>query len=167
VREPHSLDLEGDLLERLLGEMVQSEKSASEHTRKEAERLGAGEGPANALLAVAEHADRSLPRFEAFCEVGASRVGEAIGSAFCAIRDALADRVMSAEKSYRGTVLGIHHGIGCAVLTRAVAGTRRRMEVVEFCDRWLDERRPLADACEHQIPWFATHVQVAEERGRG
>jgi hypothetical protein len=166
MREPHTLDVEGDLLGRLLAEMAQSEKSASEHARKEAARLGEAEAPAKAMLAIAEHAERSLPVLEAFCENGTRQVSEAIGSAFSVIRDALTDRVVSAEKSYRGSVLGVHHGIGCAVLARAVAGTRRRMEVVDFCDRWLDERRALADACEHQIPWFATHVAVAEDRAR-
>ena len=41
MRTEHSLDDEGDLLERLRAEMLQTEQSASEHPRKEAEGLGA------------------------------------------------------------------------------------------------------------------------------
>ncbi|HEU4430960.1 MAG TPA: hypothetical protein VFT98_19530 [Myxococcota bacterium] len=160
----HTIDEEGDLLERLLAEMLQTEQSASEHPRKEAERLGAEQPPAAALLAVADHAERGLPELRAFCAATPSRLGEMIGGTFSAVRDAVTDRFLGAEKSYRGTLLGLQHGIGCAVLTRAVAGTRRRTEVVEFCDRWLDERRPLVDACERQIPWFATHVEQATDR---
>jgi hypothetical protein len=165
MRAEHSLDDQGDLLERLLAEMLQTEQSASEHPRKEAEALGADQPPAAAMLAIAEHAERCLPELRAFCAASPSRIGEAIGSAFSAIRDAVTDRLMSIEKSYRGTLLGLHHGIGCAVLMRAVAGTRRQMEIVDFCDRWLDQRRPLVDACERQIPWFATHVHEATEKG--
>jgi len=162
----HQIDEKGDFLERLLTEMLQPEQSASEHPRKEAERLGAEQPPALALLAVAEHAQRWLPELRGLCAKPPTRLGEAIGSTFSAVRDAVTDRFLSHEKSYRGTLLGLQHGIGCAVLTRAVAGTRRRLEVVSHCDRWLDERRPLVDACERQLPWFATHVELASERVR-
>jgi hypothetical protein len=152
-----------ELLERLLAEMLQTETSAAEHARKEAERIGEGEPPALALLAAATHAERALPQLRAL-RGGSASVGEAIGHVFSALRDAASDRVMRDEKSYRATLLGLHHGVGCGVMTRAVAGTLRRTDIASFCDRWLDERRPLVDDCERQIPWFASHSEGVRER---
>jgi hypothetical protein len=159
VSPRRTIDRSGDLLERLLAEMLQTEISASEHPRKEAERLGPDAPPAAALRAVADHADRCLPELRSFRSGAAAPLAEKIGSALSKLRDGFADRLMQEEKSYRSTLLGLHHGIGCALLTRAVAGTRHRLEVVAWCDRWLGERRPLVDACERAIPWFATHVE--------
>ena len=45
------------LLKRLFGELVQAERSAMKHPRREADRLGAGP-PAQALAAVSEHAEQ-------------------------------------------------------------------------------------------------------------
>jgi hypothetical protein len=155
-----SLDHDGELLDRLLTEMLQTERSAVEHTLKEADRLGQA-SPAAPLRAVYDHAALGLPQLKALARDEGHSVGETLGQALSSLRDGLIDRLVTEEKSYRGTLLGLHHGIGCAILTRAVAGTVHRFDLVEYFDRWLAERRPLVDRCEREIPWFATHVDVA------
>jgi hypothetical protein len=81
------------------------------------------------------------------------------------LRRAVFDRMMSREKSYRATLLGMHHGVDCALLTRAAAGVCGRADITSFLTEWLDERRPLVEDCTHQLAWFATHPEIA--RGRG
>src|SRR5689334_1449860 len=101
------------LYDKLCRELAQSEQSASTHPRREAKRLG-DTAPAHALLAIATHADELRPRFAALMakrQPKGMRVGRAFGRAFSAIRQAFADRLIDAERSYRGTLLGLHHGI--------------------------------------------------------
>lgn len=152
------------LLAALLTEMAQTEKSAVEHPRKEAARIGAGEPPARALLAVAEHAQKRLAELERFAGPRRSRIGEAIGTTFSALRRAIADRLLSKEKSYRGTLIGLQHGVDCALLTRAVASACRQRELVDFLGDWLEERQPLVARCRRQVTWFASHPELARER---
>jgi hypothetical protein len=154
------------LLEALLVEMVQTEKSAMEHPRKEAARLGPGEPPARAFLAVAEHADDRLAQLERFAAPPRSRVGEAIGRTFSVLRSAIADRLLSKEKSYRGTLIGLQHGVDCALLTRSVASACRRRDLVDFLTDWLDERQPLLARCRRELTWFASHAELATERAQ-
>jgi hypothetical protein len=155
---------EADLLDALLIEMAQTERSAKEHPRKEANRLGVDEPPARALLAVADHAERRLPELERLVGSTRSSIGEAIGNTFSVLREALADRLVSKEKSYRGTLIGLHHGVDCALLTRAVASVCERPELVRLLTVWLEEREPLVARCQREVEWFAAHADVARER---
>jgi hypothetical protein len=154
---------EDELLDTLLTEMAQTERSAVEHPRKEAARFAGGAPPVLALLAVADHAERALVEIERFPD-GSSGLGEAIGRTFSAVRDAVADRLVSREKSYRGTLLGLQHGVDCALLVRAVADAGGRADVVAFLDRWLAERQPLVAACRGALEWFAHNPDLALER---
>jgi hypothetical protein len=155
---------ETELLQHLLTEMVQTEESAREHPRKEAARFVAGDPPAVAMLAVAEHAERALPALERLTGPPSRGLGKAIGSTFSAVRDLLGDRLISREKSYRGTLLGLHHGIDCALLTQAVAWACGRTDVVAFCTDWVDQRRPLVARCQREMTWFAAHPDLAAQK---
>lgn len=152
------------LLKSLLLEMAQTERSAKEHPRKEADRLGLDEPPARALFAVADHAERVLPDLARLVGSRRARIGEAIGKVFSILRQTLGDKLVSKEKSYRGTLLGLHHGIDCALLTRAVASACQRTDLVEFLTTWLEEREPLVAECQREVRWFASHADLACER---
>jgi hypothetical protein len=153
-----------ELLEALLTEMLQTEQSALEHARKEASRLQPDAGPAQALRAVSDHAAHALRELERLADRRERGVGRTIGSSFSAIRDRVLDRLVSREKSYRGTLLGLHHGIDCAVLTQAVAQACGRSDVAAFLTGWLEERRDLVHACQRQLAWFASHPTLAMDR---
>jgi hypothetical protein len=157
---------EEQLLARLFVEMFQTEKSAVEHPPKEAARLGSGT-PGRALLATARHAERALAALTALAEregFERRKFGMAIGKTFSVMRSLLADRLLSQEKSYRGTVLGLQHGLDCAALTAAVAHASGRNEVAKFFERWLEERRPLVAECQRQAAWFAQHSAFAMKK---
>jgi hypothetical protein len=158
---------EEQLLARLFVEMFQTEKSAVEHPPKEAARLGSGTPPGRALLATARHAERALAALTALAEregFERRKFGMAIGKTFSVMRSLLADRLLSQEKSYRGTVLGLQHGLDCAALTAAVAHASGRNEVAKFFERWLEERRPLVAECQRQAAWFAQHSAFAMKK---
>jgi hypothetical protein len=152
------------LLHGLLTEMAQTEQSAVAHPRKEAARLDRGATPALAMLAVAGHAERVLVEVERLG--GRPRLGKLLGTMLSTVRDAISDRMISRELSYRGTLIGLQHGLDCAVLTKAAAGACGRTDVVDFCERWLEERRPLVSECREAVTWFADHPALALQRAR-
>jgi hypothetical protein len=154
-------DLE-KLYSKLCRELAQSEQSASVHPRREAKRLG-DTPPAHALLAIANHADELRPRFEALMskrQPKGIKIGRAFGRAFSVIRHAFADRLIDAERSYRGTLLGLQHGIGVTRLLREVSLRAHDTHLVKFCDELLVERGGLIEGVEQALGWFA------EEPGR-
>jgi hypothetical protein len=152
------------LLRALLVEMVQTEQSARKHPRREAARIEPGAPPGEAMLAVAHHADRALPELERLCEGWQRRLGRMFGNLLSVVREYLIDRIVSHEKSYRGTLAGMHHGIDCATLTQAVAERCGRADVAEVCRRWLAERRPIVEECVRQLVWFASRPALARVR---
>jgi hypothetical protein len=133
--------IDENLIENLLMEMAQTERSSTLHPRREAERLGTGATPAIAFLAVADHADRVLPELER-----------------------LAGPKNGALGSYHGTLAGLHHRIDYALLTHAVSARGGRSEVAEFLARWFDGRQPLVASCQRAVTWFAAHPDTAIER---
>lgn len=152
-----------DLLPRLVVEMFQTEESAKEHPRKEAERLE-GTPPGAAMLRVSAHAERSLAELERVTrELGYERrgLGVAIGKTFSLVREAVVDRIMSQEKNYRGTLLGMQHGVDLFTLVEAAARRAGKTPLAEFCARWLAERTPLVEAARKEIPWFAANPEEA------
>jgi hypothetical protein len=152
------------LLENLLIEMAQTERSSTLQPRREAERLGSGATPAVAFLAVADHADRVLPEIERLAGPKNGTLGKAIGRTFSLVRDKFGDKLISKEKSYRGTLAGLHLGIDYAVLTHAVAARCGGSDVAEYLARWLDEKQPLVASCQRALTWFAAHTDTAVER---
>ncbi len=153
-----------ELVRSLMPEVFQSERSATRHPRVEARRLGAVP-PAEALVAVADHADAALEelgRLAATLGLPGAVAGRALGTTFSLLRENVGDRLIDQDRSYRGTLLGVHHGIGAVRMLGATAAFVPGFEpLVGFCDNWLATRSRLADACLDQIDWFAAHPEAA------
>lgn len=155
-----------ELLRKLFRELSQTERSASRHGRREADRYGKTP-PGEALRAVAEHADRQqreVARLDRRTLLSGLRVGALVGESFSFVRQLVGDRLVDAERSYRGTLLGMRHGVDLVDLIRRVADASGQVEIGGFCTRWLDERRPLVDQVAHELAWFASHPARASER---
>ncbi len=151
------------LREKLCRELSQSERSATVHPRREAKRLG-DVPPAHAFLAIAEHAESVARRLSALIRrrqpVGA-RVGAVVGEMLSQLRHALFDRMIDRERSYRGTLLGLHHGMDLTRLLRDVALRLGDVALVRLCDELLVERLSLIEHAEQALAWFAEHPDVA------
>lgn len=91
--------------------------------------------------------------------------GRAFGELFSTLRHFLFDRLIDVERSYRGTLLGFYHGLGVARLLREVAERLDEQEAVTFLDAWLRERKPLLDAAERELHWFAEQPRKAIQSG--
>jgi hypothetical protein len=159
-------DLE-KLYNKLCRELAQSEQSATVHPRREPKRLG-DTPPARALLAIAAHAAAQRPRFESLMakrQPKGMKIGRAFGRAFSVIRQAIADRLIDAERSYRGTLLGCHHGIDVTRLLREVALRAHDTHLVRFCDEMLVERLGLVEEAEQALAWFAEQPSQAIRSG--
>ena len=153
----------GDLLPRLFVELFQTEESACKHPQVEADRLG-GSPPGLAMVAVSAHARRALPEIERLAEaegLKTTSAGVAIGDALSAFRKLLVDRAVDREKSYRGTLVGIHHGVDVVRLLRAAARAVGRDRIVATCDAWLSERIPLVAVAVGQLDWFGANPRLA------
>lgn len=150
-------DLE-KLRAKLCRELAQSERSADVHTRREARRLG-DVPPARALFALGEHARQQRPGFEALaCRRQPERgiqIARFIGEMFSVVRTLIADRIIDAERSFRGTLLGFRHGVDITRLLREVAIRTGDRELIAFCDSWLEGRLTLVHDAERQLAWFA------------
>ncbi|HEY5927920.1 MAG TPA: hypothetical protein VIV11_39810 [Kofleriaceae bacterium] len=155
------------LYRKLSRELAQSERSALVHTRRESRRLG-DVPPAWALRALGAHAHASKPRLDNVIEsrqpIGVL-AGRKIGELFSLLRHFMFDRLVDTERSYRGTLLGFHHGIAVARLLRDVAERLDERDMVAFCDHWLRERRPLLEAAEREMHWFAEMPKQAMKSG--
>lgn len=156
---------EQTLLCNLIPELFQTEKSAIKHPRREARRLGDCP-PAQALLAVSAHAEavmRELPALCKRCELPVSRAGQALGALFSGTRELITDRLMDRERSYRGTLLGMRHGIDVVLVVKHASQRSGFTELASFCDRWLGERIPLVKRVEDELAWFTAHPDQALE----
>lgn len=156
------------LLRKLFAEFFQTERSASRHGRREARRYETAP-PAQALRAVSEHAERELRELKELARLKGlqeRRVGAIVGESFSLIREFVGDRLVDAERSYRGTLLGMRHGIDLVDLIRRVADACGQVEVGGFCTRWLDERRPLVHEVSQVLSWFAANPERASEMPR-
>jgi len=155
------------LKDKLCRELAQSERSATVHTRREARRLGEG-APANALVAIAEHAEAQRPRFEALRgskqRLG-MRAGSFIGRALSRFRQLLLDKIVDVERSYRGTLLGLHHGVGIVRLLAEVASRDGDRALYEFLQEWLAVRRELVERAEQALAWFAQRPSRSVQSG--
>ncbi|MFN7143693.1 MAG: hypothetical protein ACK4YP_07960 [Myxococcota bacterium] len=153
-----------ELVRTLVPEIFQSERSAARHTRVEARRLGSVP-PADALHAVAVHADealRALTGMSRPLDLHGRLAGQVVGTTFSLLRVGVGDRLLDPERSYRGTLLGIHHGIETVILLRAAAeGMPEYDALVGYLGGWLETRRRLCDDCVAQLGWFAQNPEVA------
>ncbi len=151
----------------LFAELFQTERSAVRHPRREAERLGPVP-PATALRAVAAHADEALADVARLAKergLHASAVGQVAGEAFSVARHLVVDRVLSAEQSFRGTLLGLRHGVDVVRLLRSAADEEGDAPLVDWCDRWLSVRLRLVAGVEAELGWFGHHPDVARNGG--
>ena len=158
-----------ELLHTLFIELFQTEQSADVHSRREADRLGS-EPPAKALRAVADHAKGALIELTALAEArgfSATRGGMAVGSFFSAVRCILADRLIDRERSYRGTLLGMRHGVDLVRSVRFVAEAAGDTALAATLDTWLRARAPLVDSVASELAWFARNPDRALEGGKG
>jgi hypothetical protein len=155
------------LKHKLGRELAQSERSAIQHCRREAKRLRSGRA-ADAMHAIADHAEAQWPRLEALRakrQPKGFRLGSLVGRTFSLLRYALFDRVIDIERSYRGTLLGVHHGVGVVRLLGEVALRDNDQRLLGFCEEWLATRRPLLEAAESSLGWFADRPQRSLRSG--
>jgi hypothetical protein len=153
------------LLVKLSRELFQTETSASWHCRREAETLG-DTPPARALAALADHADgvlRELPELAKRHELPVSGLGHLVGRLFSTTRQRLLDRLIDAERSYRGTLLGIRHGMDLVQLMAHTADAIGDDELARWCRAWLEVRRQRAIDVEAELVWFARHPVAATQ----
>lgn len=155
-------------LSTLVHELFQTERSAKVHPIVEAERLG-DVPPARVLRAVSAHAELALAELPPLVkrhQLPDSKVGRLVGSTFSTLRDRMFDLLLSAEKSYRGTLLGIRHGVDLVELIQYVAREDGDMVLVEWCGRWLERRRPLVEEAARELKWFAADPDRARAPAR-
>lgn len=152
-------------LANLVRELFQTEQSAKDHPVLEAERLGEVP-PAVALRAVAAHARRTLAELPPLVrrhDLPVSNGGRRLGTAFSTIRNRFADLILTAERSYRGTLLGMRHGVDLVILIQSVARMEGDVGLANWCDHWLERRRPLVEAAAQELAWFAANPARARE----
>lgn len=155
------------LREKLCRELAQSEHDAVTHTLREAARLGP-RAPADRLCAIAAHAEHLRPRMDALmvpAQPLGIRVGRLVGEVFSGLRHYVVDRLISTERSYRATLLGLRHGIDAAWLLRDVARRTDHVRLFRFCDDLIAEREVLLREAERALVWFAEHPRVALASG--
>ncbi|WP_437599828.1 hypothetical protein WMF28_44100 [Sorangium sp. So ce590] len=144
-------------LATLVRELFQTERSAKAHPLVEAQRLG-DVPPAHALRAISAHAEAvlsELPSLLGERGLPVSVGGSAVGQAFSVLRNHIADHLLSTEKSYRGTLLGMRHGVDLVELIQYVAAAEGDTLLAAWCARWLSTRRPLVEAAACELAWFA------------
>jgi hypothetical protein len=152
------------LLDRLFRELLETEQSTAVHAAREARRLTGA--PAEAMAALCDHAEatsRALVDFARNERLPERPGGRAVVRIVAAVRRAIADRLVDRERSYRGTLLEIRHGVDVVRMLRHVADASGRVDIGGFCTRWLDEREPLITAAEHAMNWFSHHPAAATQ----
>lgn len=155
------------LRRKLCRELVQTEQDSLIQPEREAARLG-DSLPAEKLREIAAHAAHLRPRLDALLRPRQPLgliAGRIAGRAFFAIRHLFADRVLSAERSYRATLLGLLHGIDTARLLREVAHRTEDIRLFRFCDDLIAQREPLIREAERALSWFASHPDTAMASG--
>ena len=155
------------LLEKLSRELTQSELDAERQTTREANRLGDVE-PARRLRAIAAHAAHIRPRLNRIVHHNQPigwEVARLVGELFSAARHFAVDRILSTERSYRATLLGVHHGIDAACLLRDVARREEHVRLHRYCDDMIAERETLLREAQHALVWFADHPDIVSASG--
>ena len=147
------------MFEKLCREQAQAEHSTELHPAREARRLGATP-PARAFRALSDHARQLQPAFVEALGPGhlIDRVaGRLAAKIFSASRHLVLDHLTEPERSYRGTLLGLKHGVDCARLLTRVATNVGEPALARWCTQMLAERVPLLAAAEDALAWFADH----------
>lgn len=161
--DPETVENHQRMIRSLLEELMQSERSAQLHCIREARRLGDTD-PGRALRACAAHArqvNSELRRFARERSITRGRLGRVVGRLFSRARASVLDRFVDEERSYRGTLVGLRHGIDVALMLQHAADASGQVELAGFITRWLDERKPLVDDVAKAMTWFALHPDIA------
>jgi hypothetical protein len=152
----------------LARELFQTETSAVLHCKREAKRLQRTRAAAP-LHAISQHAEdvlSALPDLMGPRGLPISAGGAAVGAMFSEARDLLFDRLIRRERSYRGTMLGVRHGVDLVHLIEHLAEQASDSELCAFCRRWLEVRAPLVERLERELCWFAEHPRSALQFSR-
>ena len=155
------------LSEKLCRELAQSEHDAIIHTTREARRLGATP-PADKLQAIAAHATQLRARFDALVmpkQAVGVRAARVVANVFSTTRHLFADRLLSSERSYRATLLGLRHGIDTARLLCEVARRQEQVRLFDFCSDLIAGREPLLREAERALAWFADNPTLSLASG--
>lgn len=156
------------LIAHLFAEAFQTEESAIVHGGREADRHGMTP-PGRAMREISEHARRVMPELQRLADARghrSTRLGKTIGRVFSNVRTFGTDLLLSLEKAYRGTLHGVHHGIGTFLLLEDAAIVSGDQELADFCGAWLSERKRLLGEAENELAWFASHPDVALARAK-
>ncbi len=157
------------LLRSLFAELYDSERSASVHCRREGDRLG--DCPLGSVMrAIAAHALADLPRLQTLAvgrDVAIHQGPGVVGRLFTGFRELVTDHMLSAERSYRMTVLAVRHGVDLVRLLRALAEQVGDDDLRRFCDGWLATRVLLVEDAGHRVRWFAEHPTRAQAPSSG
>ncbi len=147
---------------KLCRELAQAETSAQYHPARQARQLG-DNPPARAFANIAAHAIEVWPAFEAIVgkKVLGLGLGREIGRLFSTTRYLTVDRWMDTQRSYRGTLLGLQHGLDCGWLLRRVAEHSNEPALAAWCDDVLTRREELVAIAEAALDWFAQFPEVA------
>ncbi|MBA3542463.1 MAG: hypothetical protein H0T79_22800 [Deltaproteobacteria bacterium] len=155
-----------NLRAKLCRELVQSELDAVIHTAHEARRLGDAP-PAEVMRMISEHARVVHPRLLELAgdqPIGVA-MGYAVGALFSFVRQIAIDRIIRVERSYRGTVLGLKHGVDVARMLQRVAIEDGELDLARWCERVIAERQWLIECAESTFGWFVGHREVATRSG--
>jgi hypothetical protein len=157
-----------NLLKSLSREFFQTESSAVLHCTREADRLGSSPA-AEPLRAIARHAQTALKSFAPLAkahDLPVSGGGLMVGALFSELRDRFFDKTIRSERSYRGTMLGVKHGLDLVRLLSATADAAGYLDLVAFCHSWLQQREPSIHSAEETLTWFALHPEDAMRMAR-
>lgn len=158
------------LVDKLTRELAQAEFDARLHTQRQARRLGPCP-PGDALAAISDHATSTWPGFVA--AAGPNRtvsieIGRLVARLFSATRHFAVDLVIDAQRAYRGTMLGLVHGLDCERLLRATAARSGDFALARWCERMLVDRVELLEDASNAMLWFAERPEIAlRPAGRG
>jgi hypothetical protein len=157
--------LQRALLDTLLVELFRIERSAIA-SQRESQRYGSTP-PGRALLAIARHAREEVSELEQLAQIDRHRMPKAAAAAsqlYTTVRDAVLDRMISVEKSYRGTLIELNHALDLVTLIRYLAKETGDHDLATWSKRWIAERRPLVEAAQRELVWFAQNPAVASSR---
>jgi hypothetical protein len=156
------------LLHNVVHEVFQTETSAVRHCQREAERL-ASTGPGRAMIAISGHASQVLEALGPVCRregLPVSVGGSTAGVLLSEMRDKVLDRLIQSERSYRGTLMGLHHGIDLMKLVTLAAEASGKSSLLELCSNWIPARTALVQVAVEELSWFVMHPERATEIAR-
>jgi hypothetical protein len=116
---------------------------------------------------VAAHADAALLELTELARMHGlprSTLGSLLGALFSEARERIVDHLIDAERSYRGTLLGMRHGLDVMRMFGTCATLAQYDGLSAWAEGWLSLRTPLVDEAERQLAWFALHADRALAR---